>query len=173
MYSNLINLGEFFEGVDDYVVLRLSEDFPNYYDYSDIDILCKNRDNFLAHILRVGEKYRKQGFQVKVYPTKSGHIHVDFYPPGASKLNLSFDLLDCFSYKKSSLDHNAVLSSRKQKIQGGVTILVPDSVYELVTRFLEYYEYKDSRPDKIKHWRYIKKHHSFPVFGLLIGVEDE
>ena len=38
-YSNLIDLREFFKNIDDYVILRLSDSFPNYFDYSDVDTL--------------------------------------------------------------------------------------------------------------------------------------
>ena len=98
-YSNLLNPGDFFRDIDDYVIIKLSDDFPNYCDYGDIDILCKDTEAFLRHILEVGRKYQQQGFEIKVDRT-NGHLHVDFYPPAAKRLNFRFDLISDVFYEK-------------------------------------------------------------------------
>jgi len=159
-YSNLLNTGDFFRGIDDYAILKLSDSFPNYCDYEDIDILCKDAEAFLRHILEVGKKYQRQGFEIKVDRT-NGHLHVDFYPPGAKRLNFRFDLISNFSYEKFEVNPRyceIVLRSRRRINRGRLEIQVPSVEHDLAIRFFEYAEWHDRRPDKIKHWEYIKKH---------------
>lgn len=159
-YSNLLDLKEFFAGAEDYVILKLSDEFPNYRDYSDIDILCKDRESFLNHVLAVGKKYQRQGFEIKVDKTNE-HLHADFYLPGAEKLNFRFDLLSKLSYEKFEVNpqySEIVLQSRRPINRGGLEIQVPSLEHDLAIRFFEYAEWHDRRPDKIKHWNYVKKH---------------
>lgn len=172
IYSNLINLRDFFERVDNYVILRLSESFPNYFDHSDVDILCGNRNDFLAHVLKVGKKYKKQGFRIKVIHTKSGHIHVDFYPPKARRLNIRFDLINCFSYKKFHIppgDSDSVLDSREQIKRGGVGVQVPSLIHEITIRILENKEY----PNKVKHLQYLTKLPTSDVSNWFLNMPEE
>jgi len=160
-YSNLIDLKEFFRGVDDYVILKLSEDFPDYSAYSDIDVLCRDRDAFLSHILTVGKAYERRGLRIEVN-REGDNLHVDLYPPKAERLNFRFDLLDCLSYEKFSVDSqlcDIILNNRQSVNRGGVDIQVPIPEHELAVRFFEYVEWKDKRPDKVKHWEYIKKYY--------------
>jgi len=169
-YSNLIDLREFFKNIDDYVILRLSDSFPNYFDYSDVDILCRNRDDFLAHILKVGKAYEKQGFQIEVH-TEDKNLQVDFYPPKAQRLNFKFDLLNTLSIYENIIVgrhySDVVLDSREKIIRDGVDILVPSLEHDLAIRFLEYIEYKDKRPDKIKHWKYVQKFNNLDFINVL------
>ena len=169
-YSNLIDLGLFFRGVDDYVILKLSDDFPNYSDYSDIDILCRNRDQFLTHILKVGQKYEEQGFRIET-SSKNGHLHIDFYPPNAEKLNFRFDLLDTLSIYENIIvgkHYTEVVLDNKEKInRNGTVVSVPSLEHDLAIRFLEFVEHKDKRPDKIKHWRYIQKLNNFDFINVV------
>jgi len=168
-YSNLITLKDFFKDVDNYVVLRLSDCFPDYFDYSDIDILCRNSEDILAHILSVGGAYEKQGFQIKVCREKE-YLHVDFYPPGAQKLNFRFDLQDCLSYEKFLINpqySHVVLENRQRISRDGVDIYVPSLENDLAIRFLEYLEHKDSRPSKVKHLEYIKKINNFDFVNVV------
>jgi FkbM family methyltransferase len=159
-YSNLLDLKDFFVGPADYVIIKLPDDFPNYCDHSDIDILCRDRNSFLNHVLAVGKKYQRQGFEIKVDRTNE-HLHVDFYPPAAKRLNFRFDLISDFFYEKFEVNpqySEIVLQSRRRINRGGLEIQVPSLEHDLAIRFLEYIEYVDYRPDKIKHWDYIKKH---------------
>jgi glycosyltransferase involved in cell wall biosynthesis/lipopolysaccharide biosynthesis glycosyltransferase len=157
-FSNLLDLKQFFTGIDDYVILRLPDSFPNYRDYSDIDILCKKKEDFLTHILGVGGKYEQQGWQIRI--NRDGpNLHVDFYPPNAERLNFRFDLVDSLSYGKFSLDgaySSVVLQNRRRVKCDGVEVWVPAVEHDLAIRFFEYIEWRDARPEKVKHWEYIR-----------------
>jgi len=169
-HSNLIDLREFFKNIDDYVILKLSDSFPNYFDYSDVDILCRNRDDFSTHILKVGKAYEKQGFKIEVH-MEDKNLQVDFYPPKAQRLNLKFDLLDTLSIYENIVVgrhySDVVLDSRQKISRDGVDILVPSLEHDLAIRFLEYVEYKDKQPDKIKHWKYVQKFNNLDFINVL------
>jgi len=160
-YSNLLRLGDFFRDADDYVVLKLSETFPNYHDHSDIDILCRDRELFLKRILEVGKLYETRGFRIEVSHGALG-LHVDFFAPGAQRLNFRFDLIDKLGYTKFRVTQeyaHVVLGGARRVNAGGVTIFTPAFEHDLALRFLEFVEHHDTRPDKIKHWEYIKAHY--------------
>ena len=160
VYSNLVDLNDFFQQIDGYVILKLPVEFPSYYDYPDVDILGRNRNQFLSHLLTIGRAYETKGFTIKV-STSNGHIHVDFYPPNATKLNIRFDLLDSLStYKSVVLDNEFledIFHTRVKQIVNGTEIFTPSLKYDLAIRFLEYIEWKDTNPSKVKHLEYIQK----------------
>lgn len=162
-YSNLLDLRVFFAGFDDYAVLRLPEAFPNYSDYSDIDILCRDRDRILKHILTIGRYYERQGFRIKL--TRMGaHLFVDFFPPGAAQLNFRFDLFTALSYDLIQLDPSfcaQVLDHRRTVVHNGVQVQVPAVEEDYAIRFMEFYEWKDRRPDKVKHWYFLVRQADF------------
>ena len=162
MYSNLINLQELFINLnnnEDYCVLKMPETFPNYYEYSDLDILCKDRARMLDYITEFLKQY--DNIEIKVsYPGDGEHTHIDAHPKGKS-LNFRFDLIDSFSiYRKSIINpglEDSILSSREIKKNA----YVPSIPHEMVVRMLEYIEHKDTRPDKIKHLEYVQSHHKY------------
>ncbi|MBI5388565.1 MAG: FkbM family methyltransferase [Verrucomicrobia bacterium] len=155
-----LDLRDFFLGPQDYAILRLSENFPNYADYSDIDILCGNPLTFLRHILAVGEAYEARGYTIRVEPLGC-QLHVDFYPPGATRLSLRFDLIDNFTefHKFTVTPEYAaeVLARRKRVERGGVSVFVPQEVDDLALRILEFVEHDPERPSKRKHLDYVKR----------------
>ncbi len=162
MYSNLINLQEFFVNLndnEDYCILRMPETFPNYYEYSDLDILCKDRTRMLDYINRFLKQYNNIDIKIH-YPKNGQHTHIDIYPKGKS-LDFKFDLIDSFSiYKKSTINpglEDSILSNKVIKKNA----CVPSVPHEMVVRMLEYVEYKDTRPDKIKHLGYVQTHHKY------------
>lgn len=159
-FSNLLDLAEFFRDMPAHVVLKLSEHFPSYHDYSDIDILCADSAAVLAHLERVGQAYQLRGFTLKLEQSEE-HLHLDFYPPGANRLNFRFDLLSSLDvYKKLSVTRDfvpAILANRIKTMQHGAEVCVPTLTHDLALRFLEFVEWKDLRPDKVKHWEFIEK----------------
>lgn len=174
-FSNLLALPEFFRDMPAYAVLKLSENFPSYYDYSDIDILCADRDAVLAHLRRVGQAYESRGFKIKE-ERYEGHLHLDFYAPGAKKLNFRFDLLSTLdTYKKLGVSPElapAILAGRQAKTQHGTDVFVPTQAHDLALRFLEFIEWKDERPDKIKHWHHIQKVGDFSFVDVVNRFTD-
>ena len=170
VYSNLIDINAVFKGVDDYVILKMPDHFPNYFDYDDIDILCGNRQAFLEHLLRVGKPYEKKGFRIDVRIT-NGHLHVDFYPPMAQRLNLRFDLVDSLCLYRNIIVDDAyadvVLGSRSAVTREGGVFQVPSPPHDLAIRFMEYMEWKDLRPEKVKHLEYVKRARSLDFVDIV------
>lgn len=169
-FSNLIDLRLFFENLADYVIIKLPDHFPNYNDYEDIDILCDDPERFCKHILFVGQQYVKLGFEIKVHQ-ENNHFHVDLYPPGAKRLNFRFDLLASLNvYRKIVVApqyHHIVLASKQLITHNKVKVMVPSLEHELVIRFMEYLEWKEERPDKIKHLNFIQKHNNMSFIQLI------
>jgi len=169
-FSNLIDLRLFFEGMTDYVIIKLPEYFPNYYDYDDIDIICTDLDHCSTHIISAGQIYVDQGFEIKVTKVNK-HVHIDFYPPNKSKLNFRFDLISSLDvYRKvkvNPLYHRIVLTSKQQIVQNFSAVFVPTLEHELVLRLLEYLEWRDEIPSKVKHLNYIVEKNSRSFFQIV------
>ena len=91
-YSNKLNLDRFFHHVQDqeYAIIKLNSDFPNYYGGSDIDIFCENGEEFAGKILEVGNEYVPQGFIIDTDCSEDNKIFIDFY--FKDKLDFRFDL---------------------------------------------------------------------------------
>jgi len=165
VYSNFINLQSFFDGCkEEYCILKIPTCFPNYVSYSDLDILCINRDQIIEYTLNFLSGCRDVGVTVS-YPESGMHAHVDVYrgpyTPGKS-LDFKFDFIDSFSlYKKNIVSEcfaKLVLDNRV--LVNGV--FVPSVPYEMVIRMLEYLEYFDKRPDKIKHLKWVESQFLYP-----------
>ncbi|MES1166632.1 MAG: LicD family protein, partial [Pseudomonadota bacterium] len=174
-FSNLLALADFFRDMPAHAVLKLSENFPSYHDYSDIDILCADRTAVLAHILAVGQDYQRRGFTIKQVED-NGHLHVDFYAPGAKRLNFRFDLLAALdAYKKLTISPDfapAVLAGRLARTQHGATVQVPALAHDLALRFVEFVEWREERPDKVKHWEFIQKTGNFDFVEVVNRFTD-
>ena len=98
-YSNLLNISEILDGVDDYVIIKDDDDIPNYRSRDDLDILCKDRNKLKDIILpRLKPYQRKEFYNKKLLIKEYEHI-LDVYPPNSSSLNFRFDLLDSFHIK--------------------------------------------------------------------------
>ncbi len=160
-FSDRIDLRLFFTGMPDHVVIRLAEHFPHYRDHEDVDILCRDMAAVQAHILAVGQAYAAQGFRFETHAAQ-GHLHVDVHPPGATRLNVRFDLLgDLTGYRKFVVDpayHHVVLDSKRQLLHNHCPVFVPALPHEMVLRCLEYLEWKDEIPSKKKHLDYLAQH---------------
>jgi len=171
----MLDLTQFFSGIDNYVILRLSDDFPDCAEGSDIDILCEDKEQALNHILKVGKTYKEQGFQIKV-SRADNHIHIDFYSPSADKLSLRFDLIENIAYKTFLIDFRfsgVVLGDRHTVLRKDVTVCVPSLENDLAVRFFEYYEYYQSgRPEKIKHYKYVEKHYCSKFIDVINTYSD-
>ena len=163
-FSNMINILSSLKDLDDYVIIKGHDYFPNYYDYDDLDILCKDKDN-LFNVLndRLSNKYPKFDIKTK---DKGIRKHIDLYPAGFTKLNFRFDLLGKFPYD-SHLNHSHnkinvkneyfdLIFSRKVRKLIDVPVTFncdklyawfPSDVDDLVLRFLEWVW----QPHKTRH----------------------
>jgi hypothetical protein len=157
-FSNNLDLTIFFRDMPEYVVIKLPDHFPNYYDYQDIDIICRDVDLVDQHIQRIGQFYVNQGFRIVVRQENS-HSHVDFYAPSATRLNFRFDLISSLAvYEKFQVDpiyHRVVLDSRQKIVVNGASVFVPAEEHELSIRCMEYLEWHETIPSKSKHLDYI------------------
>lgn len=155
-----LDLSRFFNGAEDYVILRLSEEFPNYTDASDVDLLCANIVAILRRIMTIGSAYETQGIKICVQAIQR-QLHVDFYSSLTDRLVFRFDLidsLDTYNQFAVSINYAADILARKRKlVRNGLEIYVPDPDDDLALRFLEYLKHKDERPSKVKHLEFIKK----------------
>jgi hypothetical protein len=156
-YSNLLDLMKFFkDNPNNYCILKIPDYFPNYHHFEDLDILCDNKEQMKSYILKIGETYKKKRFKIKINERSDYRTHIDFYAPRKKKLNFKFDLIDSLKmYKNINVEKKFAESVLKEKIRYK-GVFVPKTSHDLAIRYLEYFEYKDSRPDKVKHLHYVK-----------------
>ncbi len=162
MYSNILDLDCFFFNVREqiYVVVKLG-DFPNYCKGSDIDVFCYHKEEFAKAVIAVGNQYLEQGFEVRVTDKEDLQTYVDFYLDG--ELEFRFDLYQSLPhYEKirikehyifSVIENASIVPREFEGVQ--YPVHVPSVVDELLLRYVEYIEWYELRPDKIKHLDYI------------------
>ncbi|MCX6135379.1 MAG: glycosyltransferase [Ignavibacteriales bacterium] len=170
VFSNLVDVRGMFEEMREYVILKLPGHFPNYSDYSDIDILCRDADAVQEHILEVGKRYEDKGYRITV-SNAAIHRHIDFFPPESVRLNIRFDLIDSLNiYRNIVVDphyHEVVLDTRRELSCEGSPIWVPAPEHDTALRFLEFLEWMNERPDKQKHLEYVKSQNSLAFIEVL------
>ena len=177
-YSDKLDLDRFLFAVREqiYVIVKFSN-FPSYYKGSDMDVFCYNKDEFAKTILNVGNWYLDQGFEIEVTNKGKSQTYVDFYCDG--ELEFRFDLYGSLpEYKKIRLKEHYISSVIENAVPlykefngAKYTIYVPSAVDDLVLRYVEYIEWYELRPDKIKHLDYIVK--SVSVEPGRIGFIDK
>jgi hypothetical protein len=155
-----LNLADIFDSIQNekYVVMKLSDTFPDYQLGSDIDILCQDNQQVVSKVIPILNTYISDESKVKV-TDYGGQIHVDILENG--RIHLRFDL-----YSKNPGYKNVVLRpeyyvsviehSRTVNV-GSINVKVPALIDDLMIRYLEYQEYYSHRPDKIKHIVYIEE----------------
>ena len=155
------------EGLNDYIVIKMTDDFPNYTHFDDLDIICKDAEilakNLLAHNTPSGVD------RILVSQTGTGHIHLDYYIPTHNNLNLRFDLIDSFSYTKFQVNGeymDLVLDRKGIKVIDEKKVYIPRRVDDLVIRFLEWVEY----PAKKKHQRYVKENLDSDMMDEFVSI---
>lgn len=160
-FSNRLDVRRIISQLNNYTVIKLWEQFPNYMGYNDVDILVGNKTESINTILRCGEEYKSKGWKIQV--TNNVHCHIDFIAPNESKLDFRFDLIGNINsvYKTNLKDefNNSILS---EKITDN-NICVPRQEHDLILRYLEYKEHINDRPDKIKHLHYCEKYNFEPT----------
>ena len=164
MYSNKLDLNYFFYNLRDlkYVIIKLKPYFPNYYEKSDIDILCENNKKFAQRILYIGNKFISNNFKIEVEDTEE-HTHIDFYYNDI--LDFRFDInkkipeFDNIKisqyYLYSIIDNRKYLTKNFDKKK--YKIFIPATLDEMIIRYLEYLQLYKTRPDKVKHLDYVNQ----------------
>ena len=163
-FSNIVDIAKALEHLDDYVILKSHDYFPNYYTYDDLDILCKDKNKLFHDIhSRISKAHSDCDIKTK---DKNVRMHLDITPPGFNKLDFRFDLLDKFPYQVkfnhttteiivSDKYFNSIFDRKVQKEiltptafeQEGINIWFPSEVDDLVLRFLEWVW----QPHKTRH----------------------
>jgi len=165
-YSNKLNLDYFFYNLKDeiYVVVKLADNFPNYFEGADIDIFIYREDLFTQKFLGLANRYiREKNFKVQVKKKERFHTAVDFYYKG--KLDFRFDIYSALPhYQKVNLKEsyfysvieNAYTVKRSFKNKS-YSLYIPSPEDDMLLRYVEYLEWYEQREDKIKHLEFILK----------------
>ncbi|TET39260.1 MAG: hypothetical protein E3J72_01035 [Planctomycetota bacterium] len=149
---------------EDYVIIKFPSWFPDYSPGSDIDIFCKDAGSVARKILRLGNACVADGFEIEVTIQESeSHTFIDFY--SGEILNFRFDLYQKIPrYAKlriKSTYFDSILKNRKPRGAGHARadypLYVPDQSDDLVLRYIEYYEWRHRRPEKIRHLEYVRR----------------
>jgi hypothetical protein len=151
-----LNLIDFLSTVKDYVLIKRSEEFPDYTTGSDIDLLVMD----CTEAIRAIHSYYNSNFgefgELRVTENKD-YLHADLLFNDA--LDIRIDLIDNFNYyTKFSVRQSFLIKifrdRLKQTFNDGVCF-VPSPEDDLTIRYFEYLEYFENRPDKVKHLDYI------------------
>lgn len=161
--SNRLNLLEFFKNMNNYVIIRITDDFPNYKYSDDIDILTNNLEEVKEHIMKIGKKYNN--FNIKISNGSGGktHCHIDFFYNNEKIEDFRFDIISNLShfYKTLNLPNyyiDNVLENKEEKIIDDIKVYIPKLSNELELRYMEYKTKINKKPKKIKHLRFIEKY---------------
>lgn len=158
------DLLDFFKEVANapYCVVKMSPTFPLYTRGEDVDIFCYSPADFTGRILAWGNSYVQDGYRIKVSEVhREEHVHVDLFQ--GDTLVFRFDLYGALPrYEKllvkPALFESVIENAQVTRFQAGgeeVGVRVPATVDELLIRYLEFMEFYDVRPAKIKHLEYI------------------
>ena len=140
-----------------YCLIKKSEIFPKYKFGCDFDIFCFNAISVSEKIISYFNQYIDDNIKVRLNTNKY-KIVVDILENDI--IHLRFDLyqkLPNFKniHVRGSL-FSSVIENHQKQIYDGVEIFIPSDIDEAIIRYLEYHEWFDSRPDKIKHVKMIE-----------------
>jgi len=158
MINKKIDFNLFFEKCESvsYAVIKLSPDFPSYVIGADLDIFCRDIEEMSRLVVSFFSGYVQDGVYVRALK-KDNRVHVDLIEN--ESIHFRFDLVDKMpNYKnilvKPSL-FDVVIENSILKELDDFVVKVPSIEDDCVLRYLEYVEYYERVPDKIKHAEYI------------------
>ena len=149
-------------GSEDYCVVKISEQFPQYSSGDDIDLYCYDSDKIGRKVLEWGNKYTKEGLNIRV-TTKPEYRHVTVDFMKGKEIELRFDLYGQMPRYKKLLIRPALFESVIEHSEPvnyshdgqRFTVKVPNIIDDMVLRYLEFIEWYNVRPDKVKHLDFI------------------
>lgn len=153
-YSNIVKIPPILSTLKDYVIVKKAPEFPNYYDFDDIDIFCLRPQEFVENLVANIKRSHKQPCKITMIE-KDYNIHIDVWPYGARRLNLRFDVYKRFPYNKFRVNHQyyqKIIENAKTVQYQSFPILVPATTDDYAVRFFEWIEH----PSKTKHLNYIR-----------------
>jgi len=154
----MIDLQMFFKDMEDYVIIKKSENFPMFnVSRDDVDVLCLDMNKTIKHLENV--LYNNYSKYVCHYDSKNEQLNIYYGNISYNNFIVKFDLFDdiCKMYPL----YNIPVNLTKEVIQSSImqnNIKIPLLKHELMIRQLEYDTYIQKRPDKVKHLNYIKCH---------------
>ena len=159
-----MNLIPFFRLIssDNYCVIKISEQFPHYSSGDDVDIFCYDPENIAKKVLIWGNEYTKNGLEIRVKTqTEYRHVTVDFLK--GKQIEFRFDLHGRLPCYKKLLIKPALFESVIEHSQAAdyicegesFIVRIPNIIDDIVLRYIEFIEWYNVRPDKVKHLDYI------------------
>jgi len=158
-YSDAINLMQIFDQTcsHEYVVIKsLPDGEPEF--GSDIDILCADKTELGKLFLKNCRPYLSEGCEIRLREIpETDQTHLDILRD--TKIVLRLDLhegLGAYQRVPVKETYSQRLLNRRTWAEvncpsGILKLAVPDDVDNLVLRYLDYHEWFEGRPDKIKH----------------------
>ena len=144
-----------------YVFIKTDATFPLYHKGQDIDIFCYNKKQFAQQLFAFGNKYINNERDIRVIEITKWHTHIDFME--RDEIHIRFDLYEQLPQYRNirikpgyfySIIENAI--SQQYTFQKRIyTYYIPSKIDNLLLRYIEYIEYYQLRPDKIKHLTYV------------------
>tara|TARA_R110000824_G_scaffold331078_1_gene517830 strand:+ start:10545 stop:11117 length:573 start_codon:yes stop_codon:yes gene_type:complete len=156
-YSNIIDVPAAFANIKDYVVIKKSAHFPNYHDFDDIDIFCKDRDLFVQQLEENLSNLGLPAYRLNT-TVKQNNTHIDVWFEFSSNLNLRFDIYDRFPYSKfltSAAYYDDIINNFVEEEYSGILVRIPPPLDDMVIRFFEWIEH----PNKKKHFDFVNTQH--------------
>lgn len=153
----MLSLLHFLLELNDYTILRIDKKFPNFkIGEDDIDILCLNIEDTCNCIINVLKKKYPQ-FKYRMFSIDN-KVHIDVHT--GNKFIIKFDLCDNIKklYPLFNIPNKLTEEVIKTSIINNYGCKIPTIENELMLRKLEYDTYIESRPDKIKHLKFIEQH---------------
>ena len=160
----MLNLISLFEeiGSENFCIVKISEAFPEYSPGEDIDIFCYDVEKLARKIVEWGTRHLRRGLKVKIkVDSEHNHTYVDLIEDFS--IHLRFDLYGRLpAYKKllikpalfeSIVEHRVSVARRHNGTD--LMVPVPQPIDEMILRYIEFVEWYNTRPDKIKHLDYI------------------
>jgi len=142
--------------IDDYILIKKSDEFPNYNPGSDVDILVMDKNFAINKTIEYYESSFVELLELRVSDNEF-HSHIDFLFNG--EIDIRIDLIDNFDfYTKFSVKNSFFIKLFKdsQTIHiDDFSLKVPSAEDDLTIRYFEYLEYYDRYYNKIKHLDYI------------------
>ncbi len=159
---NHLDLGELFYHLRDdaYAVIK-STDATAYAVGGDLDLFCYSAASTAKKIVEGLSPLLREEDELLVREKSDAHIQVDFNTEGA--LEIRFDLYSALpSYKKIHLKEHFVFSVvenakkvRSTRNEEAYFIKYASPIDDLILRYVEYIEWYELRPDKVKHLDFI------------------
>lgn len=164
MKKQKLPLYQFFNAISshNYVLIKSPENLIDYEFGVDLDIFCYDLTSMVEIAASFLSDNLGRNSKVKIN-RRPYHVHVDYIT--RKNVELRFDIYEKLpAYKKVSLKsafyETAIEHAQIKKVTSSGTsfeIRVPSLADDCILRYIEYHEYFESRPDKIKHIAYIEE----------------